>query len=392
MENDVLCVQMFGKFSMHYGGRTIAFRKMENAKTIRLLQMLLISGKAGIAKSELADELYGWDESTTVRNRSKNLNKLIYRLREQLTVYGLPEEEYVTVRDGICRFESSFPVSLDTAEFEALCQEAKQCGEEQNLGCLKKANQLYTGELLPMNQTEIWFFESSNYYKELYLYVVRQLIMHYRRQGDYKSLEQLYTKTIHIYPFDGWQTELVRYHLECGKQQEALTLYTETMELYAREMEIPPEEEMQRCFEDYRAKSAKETIIRSLSEDMCWGAYYCTYPSFVDYCRGIRRMQYRRQIGGVLMFLTLNQNPKKENVEKTEQTEQMELLKEAIRLSMRSSDVYTRYGDDGYILLVLNASQVNCCTDIFRRIEDRYHQMGKARGELWYQVVEIRKI
>ena len=40
------------------------------------------------------------------------------------------------------------------------------------------------------------------------------------------------------------------------------------------------------------------------------GAYYCTYPSFVDYCRLIVRAKERNEFPAVLMFLTLSQKKK----------------------------------------------------------------------------------
>ena len=414
MGQERLCVQMFGKFSMQYGGRAIAFRKMDSAKTVRLLQMLLISGKDGVAKSELTDCLYSWEECATARSRSKNMNKLIYRLRDQLVANGLPQEEYITIRGGICRFECSFPVEVDTARLEALCQKAKEQGGEERLACLKEAVQLYTGELLPMNQTDIWFFGRSNDYKELYLSAVRQLAAAYRRQEDYKSLVQLYTKTIDIYPFDNWQTELLRCHLEWGKQEEALRLYTATMELYARERELPPKKEMQQCFEELSPKpgiwhwktrdvkemecaeetflGTKEHILRLVAQDDHPGACYCTYPSFVDYCRILRRLQERLLVGGSLMFLMLTRNTKKTLGEKSGQDVQMKLLKEAVRLSLRKGDAYTRYGDNGYVLLLVNQIPQTSFAGIFRRIEDCYGKMEKSRGELWYQVIELGKI
>lgn len=243
-----------------------------------------------------------------------------------------------------------------------------------------------------MNQTEIWFFECSNYYKELYLEMCRQLIRRYYSQGDYKNLVQLYEKIISIYPFDGWQTELVRYYLECGKQKEAQQIYTATMELYTNEMEIPPEKEMQRCFEQFNPRPAKETILRLLAEDVQPGACYCSYTSFTDYCRIAQRMQCRQLTGGILMFLTLGQNGKKECTGNDNQAGQMKLLKEAIRLSLRRSDVYTRHGDDGYILMLVQVTESDSCAKIFRRIEDCYHRIEKGQGELWYQVAEIGKI
>lgn len=100
MGGKILRVQMLGKFTMRYGEDRILFHKTGNAKSVRLLQMLLLSGEQGIAKSEIMDFLYGWSEVTDAGNRNKNLNNLCYRLKGQLAASGLPEEEYVVIQDG----------------------------------------------------------------------------------------------------------------------------------------------------------------------------------------------------------------------------------------------------------------------------------------------------
>lgn len=50
MGGKILRVQMLGKFTMRYGEDHILFHKTGNAKSVRLLQMLLLSGEQGIAK------------------------------------------------------------------------------------------------------------------------------------------------------------------------------------------------------------------------------------------------------------------------------------------------------------------------------------------------------
>lgn len=94
MNHEILHVQMFGKFAMRYGTRTVTLNKAGSAKSVRLLQMLLLSGARGISKNELLDSLYGWSEQADTGNRNKNLNNVIYRLRNQLVNAGLPEMDY----------------------------------------------------------------------------------------------------------------------------------------------------------------------------------------------------------------------------------------------------------------------------------------------------------
>lgn len=77
MSEKVLRIQMFGGFAVYYGNEAIALNKMGNSKSVRLLQMLLLSLKGGIAKSELMDSLYGWNDKAEIINRNRNINNLI---------------------------------------------------------------------------------------------------------------------------------------------------------------------------------------------------------------------------------------------------------------------------------------------------------------------------
>lgn len=126
MSEKVLRVQMFGGFSMYYGDDPVALNKIGSAKSIRLLQMLLLSLRGGIPKNELIENLYGWNEDADAMNRNRNLNNLIYRLRGQLISAGLPDDEYVEISEGRCRFKSSIPLELDALRFEETVRETQK--------------------------------------------------------------------------------------------------------------------------------------------------------------------------------------------------------------------------------------------------------------------------
>lgn len=158
---------------------------------------------------------------------------------------------------------------------------------------------------------------------------IQVLEKEFREKRDYKNLILLYSRAASIYPFEGWQTRLIRCNLEIYRYEEALEIYNNTMELYAREMGSPPIAEMQECFEKLelmdhihrrdpspgafkemdRAFMEKRDDIRKaiFSETDVQGAYYCTYPSFVDYCRLVARAKERSDFPAVLMFLTLSE-------------------------------------------------------------------------------------
>lgn len=406
MSDKILRVKMFGGFSMYYGDQAITLNKIGNSKSVRLLKMLLLSLKGGISKSELIEDLYDCGGKTDAVNSNKNLNNLIYRLKGQLMSCGLPEDEYVELNDGICRFHSKVPLDLDTQRFEEAIDAANRLeGGKRRIELLRRANEMYCGELLPANQSEIWFFRKSIYFKKLYVGTIRELEKEYIKNNDYKNRILLYSRAAAIYPFDNWQIKLMRCNLEVYRYEEAVDIYNETMELYAQEMGSPPEAEMQECFETLEIKDKdhkrngedinswremdknfirrKNYIKEAIFEkDKAKGAYYCIFPSFVDYCRLVARIKERNQFDAVLMFLTLTENRKKDIKKQIDIQEQMRILKMAIGDSLRIGDAYTRYGNRHFILMLLH-SRKEMCSEIFQRIERAYaEKSGKAN--LWY--------
>lgn len=123
-EKKTLYVRMFGGFSMYYGKEAVALNRVRNSKSVRLLQMLLLSAPNGISKSELIDYLYKWNEDTGTVDYNNTLNVLVHRLKKQLTTAGLPEDNYIGIQDGICRFQSKVPLEIDVWQFENAVEEA----------------------------------------------------------------------------------------------------------------------------------------------------------------------------------------------------------------------------------------------------------------------------
>ena len=406
---DTLQVQMFGGFAMRFGDRPVLIKKIDSSKAARLLQMLLVAGSEGIAKSELIDNLYGWDEGLDAVSRNRNLNNVIYRLKGILADAGLPPENYVRITAGVCRFVSSFPVETDAGRFAAAVEQAEACPEgSERVAAFERANRMYTGELLPMNISFQWIFEKNLYYKSLYGRTVEELERGYRRNNDFLNLLNLYTRAAAIYPYEDWQVKQIRCNLEMYRYDEALEIYNQTMEMYARDMGSPPTEEMQRCFEEIRLRGVHHrresrsltglktmdtifmgregNIIKTIFEkDNVSGAYYCTYPSFIDHCRVLVRNRKRHDPRAMLLFLTLSRGGRRGA------PNQMDILKEAIGHSLRRGDTYTRYGSRHFILMLTDINKEDCGI-VFSRIERTYREMAHGGGELWYHAAMTQEL
>ncbi len=182
-----------------------------------------------------------------------------------MTAGGLPEEEYVEVREEMCYFKSTFPLELDTQEFEEILKQAQNEKGANRVFLLWKANELYCGELIPANMSDMWFFRKSKYYKALYMRTVQEL-----------------------YRYD-----------------EALDIYNKTVELYAWEMGTPPTKEMQESFEVLELMD--ENHRRDTSDLNSWQNMD---KVFMGRKGDIRRAKERNEFPAVLMFLTLSQKKK----------------------------------------------------------------------------------
>lgn len=88
-ENHVLKVQMFGTFTMNYGGKPLVMkRSRRNNQFTNLMQAMLFYSEKGVGRDWLEDVVF---EDRDVENRHNSLRVLIYKAIKKLNELGLPE-------------------------------------------------------------------------------------------------------------------------------------------------------------------------------------------------------------------------------------------------------------------------------------------------------------
>ncbi len=396
----ILKICMLGGFTLDYDGKEIILGRNSTAKFVQLLQLVWIHGAKGIAKEELMQLLY---DRLNVTNLNNSLNNLLYRMRKQMVQAGLPEGEYITNRDGLYISDGNIPLEIDTIEFDRYVTEAEKAADrKEKYRCYEKAALLYRGELLPAISNETWVTLESLAYKRKFSECVEWLGNYMEEQKDYEAMYRLYSKAAEIYPFDDWQIHQIESLLYKEDYKEAYRLYDKTVRMYSDEMGLPPSTQMLECYRKMgeKIKSCPNNLddirdeLKEGHEDdelTAEGAFYCSYPSFIDTYRLLSRIMERSGQSVFLMLCTLVDYEGKiiQNQEKLKK--RSEDLREAIRLTLRRGDAYTRYSNSQYLILLSGTKQEDCSI-VYNRINKKLKELAGIRAEISYSVTSLAEL
>lgn len=383
-----LVLNMLGGYSLTYGDKPMILGRGKLTKSVQLLQLLLLHMENGIAKDDLVQALYNWEEIVDTNN---SLNSMIYRLKNQLIVAGMPKEDYIFIKNGICKWEGSMLVEVDTVEFETSIKRASVLAGAEKMEALESALAIYRGEFLPQLSNELWVTVESVRLKKLYVLCVKQLGQIYEELQEFQKLLQIYRAAANLYPFDEWQEKVIDCLQKMGRFDEAYRVYQDTVRLYSEELGAPPSAKMREQLQKMNGKLLNsendflkiQTTIRE--EEWKKGAYYCSYPSFVDTYRLMCRIIERSGESVFLMVCTLfyeNQSAK------ADQKAEIALGK-AIEKALRRGDAYTRYSGNQYLIL-LSATKLENCNLIFERIKKGFSEDCKNTDcRIEYEVREV---
>ena len=338
-----------------------------------------------MAKTSLIDALYGRDDS--VENKNGSLNNTIFRMRRQLKVAGLPESNYVVIRSGMCYWDESIPVSIDALEFGEKARQARLADNlEKRLNYCIEACRIYTGEFLPSMIGEDWVTVRNAAYREQYFYCMNEACQELMTRERYEELVELAHAAAEIYPFEEWQEWEIDGLIALARFKEAMEVYERTTKKTLDELGLAPSPEMLKRFRimgermSQAAGAIDDIRHRLVEKEKKRGAYFCTFPSFVDIYHVFSRIMERKGISVFIMLCTLkNQKNQVCGDEKGKDREVSHQLSEAIRISLRSGDFYTRYNYSQYLIMLSEIQQENCSI-VSHRIDQNFQKMEETTG------------
>ena len=360
----VLRARLFGVERITYDGIPILYGKNSITKAMKLLLILLFNGEKGITRNKLMEDLYGREELADAAN---NLRVTIHRLKKLLVDAGLPEHEYIMVKNGIYYWDSPMETVVDVNVFKELTAQADaEEDRKKKLELLREACHMYSGEFLQKLSGDEWVLMESVQCKYLYETALQQLCGLLMEQHEYEEVLQVVEPACEMYPFDEWQAVKIDCYIAMNRYKDAMKEYEATAKLLFEELGVTPSDRMMEQFHDMSGHiSSRPQILSEIKHNLQEkeeerGAFFCTFPGFRDACRIIRRGMERsgQSVFLVLCTLTDSKGRPMENSEKL--GEMSGKLHEAIRISLRRSDSFTKYSPSQFLVMLVGTNEENC--------------------------------
>lgn len=230
----VLHVRLFGKEKITYGSTPILYGRNSITKAMKLLLILLYSGKDGIPRNRLLEDLYGREELADAAN---NLRVTTHRLKKMLVEAGLPEFEYIVSDGGIYYWDSPMETIVDVNVFKELVKTVgSETNQEKKLNMLKEACRLYGGEFLQKLSGDEWVLMESVQCKNMYFDVLHQLCDMLMERREFDEVLRWVEPAIGMYPFDEWQAVKIDCYIAMNRYKDALKEYEATAKLLIDEL------------------------------------------------------------------------------------------------------------------------------------------------------------
>lgn len=363
-EANQLEIYMLGRFSLGYEGKIILEDEGRTRKVWTLLGYLLANHNRKLGPQELPELLCGDDRSNDPARTVKNL---IYRLRCMLDDSGLSEQEYILQRGGIYGWNTELNYTIDTNIFISKYQSALRISNDPDcaLKMYLEALELYQGKFLPHEAYDAWAVNLSTYYHRIFLDSVFSVYRILEQKQDFTAMIPICEKAIHIDPYE---EELYKIYIHCltknERHKDALLAYeTITNRLY-NDTGVNPSKELRSLYRDIvKTLKSVETDIMIIKEDLNEGGqanccYYCQYEIFKDIYRFVARGAGRGGASFFIMLCTLTDD--KDEIPSIQYLgEAMETLKACIEASLRKSDVFARYSNSQYVIMLPGISYEN---------------------------------
>ncbi len=396
-DNTVLKVNMFGGLAITYEGKNISIGKNKTAKYIQLLEIVWLSGDAGIQKDQLTSILYDREEQS---NLSNSFNNLIYQMHKQMDRAGLPQHDYIVNRDGVFFTDDTVELDSDVLRFTSNIQKAREAQDEaESIPFYKAAFEEYRAEILPELSTQEWLIIKSVQLQKMYAESVIALGGYYEKRNDYDAMYHIYKKAAELYPDDEWQIGEINALIGMESFKEAYAVYDETVRYYTDELGITPSNDLLECYEKMSRQitntpgkilQIRDGILehRGTVAGNDDGAYDCSFPSFIDAYHILSRNMERSGQSVYMMLLNIVDYEGKRITNAAKLETRAKFLQEAISLTLRQGDTYCKYSASQFLLLLVGTNKESCKT-VFRRLLNKFKLLAGPRTELEYSVVSL---
>jgi DNA-binding SARP family transcriptional activator len=249
LPHHTLQVFTLGGFGLAVAGRSIDIQKWKRKQAVMLLKYLITQLDRPVHRERLLDCL--WPDV----DESQGLGRLkvtMYYLRHELRASGLNDDVVKTV--GHAYLLRRDTVWVDVEVFERLVTEGRALQDQRQWGeALNRyveARHLYRGDYLEDETFADWCAEERERLQELYLDMLTRTAECHAELDQYADAVQICRKALVLDPCrENFHYALMKYLVDNGYPELALTQYRHCMQLLAREFDTAPLPKTQRLYQ-----------------------------------------------------------------------------------------------------------------------------------------------
>lgn len=357
-------VYTLGNYLVLKGGEPLSAKSGRLGKTWELF-IYLISQKGKNIPAETIHEVI-WPEGDN-SDPARSIKNSVHRLRKIIDNDGNKNGESIIVYSNGCyKWNNTLEHWLDVEVFEALCNEAHDLVDDNPQLAAQKyreALRLYNGDFLPEFTSNYWVTPLRNYYRQLFLRSVIELIGICKKAGRFSEVAKICEKTFLAEQYEeGLHLSYLEALLEEGKTAQARAHYQYVTSLFYREFGTKPSKDMQRLYRSMKADKVSAELTFSdirdiMSErDKVDGAMLCDFNAFELIC-SLEKRRANRQ-GTPLFIATLTLTSPDFQLPPTEELfSAMEKLKKVFFSNLRKGDVFHQWNESQCVLLLSAMSQ-----------------------------------
>jgi len=246
---------------------------------------------------------------------------------------------------------------------------------EKRIELYKEAVELYKGDFLPLKESDEWVVDLLLKYQNIYINCVKNLYILLSNLNDYESILGILEKAVRILKYnDEIHILYIKCLIKLKKFQQAKDYYNKIADLYYNELGVDISEEFKQLYFGVADTLAEKpydlpNVVQILQQKEKRGAYYCNFLSFVENCEIVLRATSRSNLSACLISCTLIESRKSLKKNKNE-TDALEILGEVIEKKLRIGDIYTKTGNNQFLIMLLGANHENCNAILERIIRE----------------------
>lgn len=394
--NADLCIRTFGGFSISKNGEIVQLERTNRTKTMHALQMLICAGESGVTSELMMESLFS-DEN--VANPANNLKVTISHLRKTLRESGLDGCFKIQYRSGGYYLDFLKPVSIDFQEFYN-CMHEPSSNREERLQHLLRAESIYAGDFLPHLGDYTWVITLAAKFRESYFTCIDEIAEILTEKQEWSRLLSIAGRAAARYHLEEWHCICIDCLIKLGQISTAWEAYRRAIRSLKEDMDVfslsPRMRARYHRLEELRRTESENTVLGGLHNDEeDKSPYFCPYTSFVDLYRISSRVMPYRTTASYLLVYSFSDSFGKHVKERNTLKKSGHAMNMAITSCLRSSDVYTRYSGEMYLVLLIDISHKEALEidgKIRRLYRNAYTQRACLRGTLTKVGEEITAI